>query len=69
MIVTGKSEASTERLPGSIHSVVEAIRALGGEALLVRMDVRREEDVEGMVKKTIQTFGRLDVLVNNTSAL
>ena len=69
VVVTGKSEASTERLPGSIHSVVEAIRELGGEALPVRMDVRREEDVEGMVKKTIQTFGRLDVLVNNTSAL
>ena len=69
VVVTGKSETSTERLPGSIHSVVEAIRALGGEALPVRMDVRREEDVEGMVKKTIQAFGRLDVLINNASAL
>jgi citronellol/citronellal dehydrogenase len=69
VVVTSKSEASTERLPGSIHSVVEAIRALGGEALPVRMDVRREEDVEGMVKKTIQALGRLDVLINNASAL
>lgn len=69
VVVTGKSETSTERLPGSIHSVVETIRALGGEALPVRMDVRREEDVEGMVKKTIQAFGRLDVLINNASAL
>ena len=60
MVVTGKSVASTERLPGSIHSVVEAIRALGGEALAVRMDIRREEDVEGMIRKAIQEFGRLD---------
>jgi citronellol/citronellal dehydrogenase len=69
VVVTGKSVASTERLPGSIHSVVEAIRALGGEALAVRMDIRREEDVEGMIRKAIQEFGRLDVLINNASAL
>jgi citronellol/citronellal dehydrogenase len=69
VVVTGKSEASTERLPGSIHSVVEEIHALGGEALPVRMDIRREEDVEGMVDKTIQAFGHLDILVNNASAL
>ena len=69
VVVTGKSEASTERLPGSIHSVLEEIHALGGEALPVRMDIRREEDVEGMVDKTIQAFGHLDILVNNASAL
>lgn len=68
VVVTGKSEASTERLPGSIHSVVEEIRALGGEAMPVRMDVRREEDVEGMVEKTIQAFGHLDVLSSTTRA-
>jgi len=69
VVVTGKSEASTERLPGSIHSVAEKVRALGGKALPVRMDVRREEDVEVMVEKTIRAFGRLDVLVNNANAL
>ena len=69
VVVTGKSETSTQKLPGSIHSVVEEIRALGGEAIPVRMDVRREEEVEGMVEKTIQVFGHLDVLVNNASAL
>ena len=69
VVVTGKSEAPTERLPGSIYWVAEQIRALGGEALPVRMDVRREEDVQGMVEETVRAFGRLDVLVNNASAL
>ena len=45
---------------------VEAdIRAAGGDALFVRLDVTEEADWERAVSRTIQRFGRLDVLVNN----
>jgi citronellol/citronellal dehydrogenase len=69
VVITGKSEEPTERLPGSIHTVAQEVEAMGRRALPVRVDVRSEEDVRNMVEKTIETFGRLDILVNNASAL
>jgi len=41
------------------------LRELGAEADFVRADVRREEDVQALVEKAVQRFGRLDVAVNN----
>ncbi|MEW5321077.1 3-oxoacyl-[acyl-carrier-protein] reductase [Geobacillus thermoleovorans] len=47
------------------NEVAEAIRSLGREAIAVQADVARAEDVERMVKTTIDHFGRLDILINN----
>ncbi len=41
------------------------LRELGAEADFVRADVRRENDVQALVQKAVQRFGRLDVAVNN----
>jgi NAD(P)-dependent dehydrogenase (short-subunit alcohol dehydrogenase family) len=46
-------------------AVVAEIKALGGEAIFVRTDVTREADLEALVRKTIETYGRLDVAFNN----
>ncbi|MBV9100731.1 MAG: SDR family oxidoreductase [Candidatus Dormibacteraeota bacterium] len=69
VVVTGKSEEGTERLPGSIHTVRQEIEDGGGTAIAVRVDVRRDEEVEAMVNATIERFGRLDILVNNAGAM
>ncbi len=69
VVVTGKSEHSTEKLPGSIHTVAAEITAAGGRAIAVHLDVRREEEIVAMVQRTIDEFGRLDILVNNAGAL
>jgi citronellol/citronellal dehydrogenase len=69
VVVTGKSEESTEKLPGSIHTVAEEIEAAGGRALAVRVDVRHEDEVAVMIKKSIERFGHLDILINNAGAL
>jgi NAD(P)-dependent dehydrogenase (short-subunit alcohol dehydrogenase family) len=45
----------------TIHRIKEA----GGEAIFVKADVSQEADVEFMVKKTIETYGRLDCAFNN----
>ena len=67
--VTGKSEEGTDKLPGSIHTVAAEIEAAGGAALAVRVDVRHDQEVEAMVKQTVDRFGRIDILVNNAGAL
>jgi NAD(P)-dependent dehydrogenase (short-subunit alcohol dehydrogenase family) len=45
--------------------VVKAIEKAGGKALFVRTDISKEKEVEALVKKTLATFGRLDVAFNN----
>ena len=44
---------------------VKQIEAFGAQALVYRCDVRNLEDVNEMVKKTIEKFGSVDILVNN----
>jgi 3-oxoacyl-[acyl-carrier protein] reductase len=51
-------------LPGA-QSVVEEIKAAGGEALALAADVSKTESVAVMVDDAIAKFGRIDILVNN----
>ena len=67
--VTGKSLKGTKRLPGDIYSVAEEIRKLGQEALPCHLDLRDEKTIENCVKQTIKKWNRVDVLINNASAL
>lgn len=54
---------SLERL----RAHADAIKASGGKALPVKTDISRLGDVEDMVKRTMQEFGRIDILVNNAA--
>jgi citronellol/citronellal dehydrogenase len=69
VVITGKSEAGTEKLPGSIHTVAAEVEAAGGVALPVRVDVRHEDEVKAMIDATVARLGRLDILINNAGAL
>ena len=48
-------------------AVVEAIKASGGEAAFVKADVSKAEEVQKMVQFTVDTYGKLDVAVNNAA--
>lgn len=49
------------------REVAEAIKAKGQEAHFVKVDVSNEEQVENMVKETVEKYGRLDIAVNNAA--
>lgn len=50
-----------------LEKTKEEIEKRGGRCLAVQGDIGREEDVINIVNKTVETFGRLDILVNNAS--
>lgn len=53
----------------SANSVAEEVRALGRRALTLRADVSCLSDVQAMVQKVLEEFGRLDILVNNAGII
>jgi len=68
VVIAARTEVQQdERLPGTIHTTAEEVRALGRRALPVRVDVRQEEDVDRMVAMTLEEFGRVDVMVHNAA--
>jgi len=47
------------------QELVAELQALGAEAIFVRTDVRKDEDVRNLVDQTVKRFGRLDIAINN----
>ena len=67
--LAAKTAEAHPKLPGTIHSVAAEIETAGGRALAMQLDVRDEEAVRAAVEKTVATFGGIDILVNNASAI
>jgi NAD(P)-dependent dehydrogenase (short-subunit alcohol dehydrogenase family) len=58
IVISGRRDEAGQKL-------VAELRALGAEAEYWRSDVRHDDDVRGLVDKTVALFGRLDIAVNN----
>jgi citronellol/citronellal dehydrogenase len=69
IVVAAKTTQTDPRLPGTIYSAAKEIEAAGGQALPLQVDIRDEDAVMAAVAKTVQTFGGIDILVNNASAI
>jgi len=69
VVVAAKTAEPHPKLPGTIHTAARAIEEAGGRALPVVVDVREESEVAAAVEKAVATFGGIDVLVNNASAI
>lgn len=69
IVIAAKTSSPHPDLEGTIYSVAEEIKALGGQALPLMVDVRDEEQIKKAMEQTIGTFGHLDILINNASAI
>jgi citronellol/citronellal dehydrogenase len=67
--LVAKTVDPNPKLPGTLHSAAEAVRAAGGQALVLQTDIRDEAQVADAVAKTVAHFGGIDILVNNASAI
>ena len=67
--IAAKTDEPHPALPGTVHTAAAEIEEAGGRALAVVCDIRDEAQVEAAVAKTVETFGGIDVCVNNASAI
>ncbi|KAJ2524692.1 hypothetical protein GGI11_000630 [Coemansia sp. RSA 2049] len=67
--IAAKTADPNSKLPGTIYTAAKAIEAAGGKALPVQCDIRDEEQVQKAIAKTVETFGHLDIVINNASAI
>jgi citronellol/citronellal dehydrogenase len=69
IIIAAKTAEPHPKLQGTIFSAAEEIERLGGRALPCMVDIRDENQVFEAVEKAVATFGGIDILINNASAI
>ena len=69
IVVAAKTSEPHPVLPGTIHTAAEEIESAGGQALPIVCDVRDEAQIQSVVEQAVATFGGIDALVLNASAL
>ena len=69
IVIAAKTSEPHPKLPGTIHSAAAEIEAAGGKALACMVDIRDENQVLAAVQLAVDTFGGIDILINNASAI
>lgn len=69
IIIAAKTAEPHPKLQGTIFSAAAEIERLGGRALPCMVDIRDENQVLDAVSKAVETFGGIDILINNASAI
>jgi citronellol/citronellal dehydrogenase len=67
--IAAKTAEPHPKLEGTIYSVAAEIEAVGAKALPLQVDIRDEEGVKKAVAQAAETFGGIDILINNASAI
>src|SRR4249920_1851561 len=67
--IAAKTETPHPKLEGTIYTAASEIEKAGGRALPLVVDVRDEDAVKAGIDKTAQTFGGIDIVINNASAV
>ncbi|XP_072227613.1 hydroxysteroid dehydrogenase-like protein 2 [Leuresthes tenuis] len=69
IVIAAKTAEPHPKLPGTIFTAAQEVEAAGGKALPCVVDIRDEQQVGAAVQKAVDTFGGIDILVNNASAI
>ncbi len=70
IVVAAKSTEENPKLGGTIFSAAKEITdTTGSKALAIPLDIRFEEQIQAAVQQTVDTFGGIDILINNASAI
>lgn len=67
--IAAKTAEVNPKLPGTIYSAAAEIEAAGGVALPIQCDLRDEDQIAASIAKAAETFGGIDILINNASAI
>lgn len=67
--IAAKTTDPHPKLPGTIYTAAEEIKAAGGEALAIQCDLRDESQIESAIAQAAETLGGIDILINNASAI
>lgn len=69
IVIAAKTGEPHPTLEGTVYTVAKEVEAAGGQALPLVVDVRDENIMTDAINQTVSTFGGIDILVNNASAL
>ncbi|MDQ6902386.1 MAG: NAD(P)-dependent oxidoreductase [Bacteroidota bacterium] len=69
IVIAAKSVEENPKLGGTIFSAAKEVEDAGGNALAVQCDIRFEDHVLSAVESAVKTFGGIDILINNASAI
>ncbi|MCV7359692.1 SDR family oxidoreductase [Mycolicibacterium fluoranthenivorans] len=69
IVLLAKAAEPHPKLPGTVYTAVTDVEAVGAKGVAVVGDVRSEEDVQRAIDTAVQTFGGVDIVINNASAI
>ncbi|MGJ6123085.1 NAD(P)-dependent oxidoreductase [Mycolicibacterium sp. Y3] len=69
IVLLAKTAEPHPKLPGTVYTAVADVEAVGAKGVAVVGDVRSEEDVQRAIDTAVQTFGGVDIVINNASAI
>jgi NAD(P)-dependent dehydrogenase (short-subunit alcohol dehydrogenase family) len=68
IVIAARTVESRKHLPGTIGGTLAEIEAIGARAAAVQADMANPEDLDRLVATTVETFGGVDILINNAAA-
>src|ERR1051325_3649713 len=67
--IAAKTAVANPKLEGTVYTAAEEMNRAGGKSLPIVCDIRFEDQVASAIATTVDTFGGIDILVNNASAI